>query len=142
APSFIEEVDGECLERNEPADEPRNLVQEIVGIEHRGDLATKVEQGRKELLLGRGRVIFRGVVRRGFIRWKCLAHFDVSSFHWEAYRLYCAREPRPPSSRRRRHIEIMDLSLPLDYSAIERILPHRYPFLLVDRIIELDPDKR
>ena len=26
-----------------------------------------------------------------------------------------------------------DLSLPLDYAAIERILPHRYPFLLVDR---------
>jgi 3-hydroxyacyl-[acyl-carrier-protein] dehydratase len=36
----------------------------------------------------------------------------------------------------------MDLSLPLDYSAIERILPHRYPFLLVDRITEFDPDKR
>jgi 3-hydroxyacyl-[acyl-carrier-protein] dehydratase len=36
----------------------------------------------------------------------------------------------------------MDLSLPLDYSAIERILPHRYPFLLVDRIIEFEPDKR
>jgi 3-hydroxyacyl-[acyl-carrier-protein] dehydratase len=36
----------------------------------------------------------------------------------------------------------MDLSLPLDYSAIERILPHRYPFLLVDRIVEFDPDKR
>ena len=34
------------------------------------------------------------------------------------------------------------LALPLDYSAIERILPHRYPFLLVDRIIELEPDKR
>jgi 3-hydroxyacyl-[acyl-carrier-protein] dehydratase len=33
-------------------------------------------------------------------------------------------------------------SLPLDYSAIERILPHRYPFLLVDRITELEPDKR
>jgi len=27
----------------------------------------------------------------------------------------------------------MDLTLPLDYAAIERILPHRYPFLLVDR---------
>ena len=26
--------------------------------------------------------------------------------------------------------------------AIERILPHRYPFLLVDRITELEPDKR
>src|SRR5512147_1915811 len=35
-----------------------------------------------------------------------------------------------------------DLSLPLDYPAIERILPHRYPFLLVDRITELEPDKR
>lgn len=34
------------------------------------------------------------------------------------------------------------LSLPLDYTAIERILPHRYPFLLVDRITELEPDKR
>ena len=34
------------------------------------------------------------------------------------------------------------LTLPLDYTAIERILPHRYPFLLVDRITELVPDKR
>src|SRR5687768_6114758 len=34
------------------------------------------------------------------------------------------------------------LTLPLDYKAIERILPHRYPFLLVDRITELEPDKR
>ena len=36
----------------------------------------------------------------------------------------------------------MDITLPLDYSAIERILPHRYPFLLVDRVTELEPDKR
>jgi len=36
----------------------------------------------------------------------------------------------------------MDLTLPLDYSAIERILPHRYPFLLVDRVTEFEPDKR
>lgn len=35
-----------------------------------------------------------------------------------------------------------DLQLPLDYTAIERILPHRYPFLLVDRIIEFEPDTR
>ena len=35
-----------------------------------------------------------------------------------------------------------DLQLPLDYAAIERILPHRYPFLLVDRIIEFEPDHR
>jgi 3-hydroxyacyl-[acyl-carrier-protein] dehydratase len=36
----------------------------------------------------------------------------------------------------------MELSLPLDYSVIERILPHRFPFLLVDRITEFEPDKR
>ena len=34
------------------------------------------------------------------------------------------------------------LTLPLDYTAIERILPHRYPFLLVDRITEFELDKR
>lgn len=34
------------------------------------------------------------------------------------------------------------LTLPLDYAAIERILPHRYPFLLVDRITEFEVDKR
>src|SRR5882757_2231695 len=36
----------------------------------------------------------------------------------------------------------MDLTLPLDYTEIERILPHRYPFLLVDRITEFEVDKR
>jgi 3-hydroxyacyl-[acyl-carrier-protein] dehydratase len=36
----------------------------------------------------------------------------------------------------------MHLTLPLDNAAIERILPHRYPFLLVDRIIEFEVDKR
>ena len=34
------------------------------------------------------------------------------------------------------------LTLPLDHAAIERILPHRYPFLLVDRITEIEVDKR
>ena len=34
------------------------------------------------------------------------------------------------------------LSLPLDNAAIERILPHRYPFLLVDKITEFEEDKR
>jgi 3-hydroxyacyl-[acyl-carrier-protein] dehydratase len=36
----------------------------------------------------------------------------------------------------------VDPALPFDYSAIERILPHRFPFLLVDRITELEIDKR
>ncbi len=35
----------------------------------------------------------------------------------------------------------MDLHLPLDSIAIRRIIPHRYPFLLVDRIDALEPGK-
>ena len=31
---------------------------------------------------------------------------------------------------------------PLEAADIMRILPHRYPFLLVDRVIELEPGKR
>jgi 3-hydroxyacyl-[acyl-carrier-protein] dehydratase len=36
----------------------------------------------------------------------------------------------------------MDLTLPFDHAAIERILLHRYPFLFVDRITEFEVDKR
>ena len=35
-----------------------------------------------------------------------------------------------------------DLTLPLNNAAIEHILPHRYPFLLVDKITEFEEDKR
>jgi UDP-3-O-[3-hydroxymyristoyl] N-acetylglucosamine deacetylase/3-hydroxyacyl-[acyl-carrier-protein] dehydratase len=31
---------------------------------------------------------------------------------------------------------------PLEIASIMKILPHRYPFLLVDRVIELDPGRR
>jgi beta-hydroxyacyl-ACP dehydratase FabZ len=34
------------------------------------------------------------------------------------------------------------MKLPLTYQDIIRVLPHRYPFLLVDRITELEPGKR
>jgi 3-hydroxyacyl-[acyl-carrier-protein] dehydratase len=30
----------------------------------------------------------------------------------------------------------------MDVTAIQRILPHRYPFLLIDRVIELTPRER
>ena len=32
--------------------------------------------------------------------------------------------------------------LPLDAAGIQKLLPHRYPFLLVDRVMEIEPDKR
>ncbi len=33
-------------------------------------------------------------------------------------------------------------TLPVCISEIQRLLPHRYPFLLVDRVVELEPNKR
>ncbi len=36
----------------------------------------------------------------------------------------------------------MDLTLPLEAADIMRIIPHRYPFLLIDRVLELEPGKR
>ena len=32
--------------------------------------------------------------------------------------------------------------LPTTINEIQRLLPHRYPFLLVDRVVELEPNKR
>ena len=33
-------------------------------------------------------------------------------------------------------------ALPATIADIQRLLPHRYPFLLVDRVVELEPNKR
>jgi 3-hydroxyacyl-[acyl-carrier-protein] dehydratase len=35
-----------------------------------------------------------------------------------------------------------ELKLPLELEDIKAILPHRHPFLLVDRVVELEPDER
>lgn len=34
------------------------------------------------------------------------------------------------------------VQLPLDVTAIKALLPHRYPFLLVDRVVEFEANKR
>lgn len=34
------------------------------------------------------------------------------------------------------------VELPVDVATIQKVLPHRYPFLLVDRVVELEPNKR
>lgn len=33
-------------------------------------------------------------------------------------------------------------ALPMDINAIQQQLPHRYPFLLIDRVTEIEPGKR
>lgn len=35
----------------------------------------------------------------------------------------------------------LPIQLPLDAAGIQKLLPHRYPFLLVDRVLEIEPDK-
>ncbi|HEY0503534.1 MAG TPA: 3-hydroxyacyl-ACP dehydratase FabZ [Lysobacter sp.] len=35
-----------------------------------------------------------------------------------------------------------NVQLPLDVTTIQTLLPHRYPFLLVDRVVEFEPHKR
>ncbi len=35
-----------------------------------------------------------------------------------------------------------DIQLPVTIDHIRKLLPHRYPFLLVDRVVELEPLKR
>ena len=33
------------------------------------------------------------------------------------------------------------VKLPIHVTEIQKLLPHRYPFLLVDRVVELEPHK-
>lgn len=35
----------------------------------------------------------------------------------------------------------LGLAAPLDVPAIERVIPHRFPFLMIDRVVELSDDK-
>ena len=36
----------------------------------------------------------------------------------------------------------VQLELPIDVTGIQKLLPHRYPFLLVDRVVEFEPGTR
>jgi 3-hydroxyacyl-[acyl-carrier-protein] dehydratase len=37
---------------------------------------------------------------------------------------------------------VATVSMPVDVNRIQALLPHRYPFLLVDRVLELEPNQR
>jgi len=37
---------------------------------------------------------------------------------------------------------VSTLKLPMEIEDIKAVLPHRYPFLLLDRVLELEPDRR
>ncbi len=87
AAPLVEEVDRERLERDQPADEDRDLREEIVEIEDRGDLAAQVEQRPDDLVLDGGRrgqlVCCRG---RGIV----FFGWGISVTHWVKIALGCS----------------------------------------------------
>ena len=114
-------------------------MQQIVEIEHGRDLAAEVEECGDELVLGPVRRAAAGcghLWKSWLTRRVVLPNGDYTSQKLLVLVLAILVLRLAVS------FSTMDITLPLDYAAIERILPHRYPFLLVDRITELEPDKR
>ena len=54
AATLVEKVDRQRLERDQPADEDWNLREELVEVQDRRDLPTKIEEGIDDLMLGGG----------------------------------------------------------------------------------------
>jgi hypothetical protein len=54
ATTFVEQVDGKRFERDQPRDQPRNLLQELVELENRRDLSSQVEKRCNDLMFGAG----------------------------------------------------------------------------------------
>jgi 3-hydroxyacyl-[acyl-carrier-protein] dehydratase len=48
----------------------------------------------------------------------------------------------PETSEEPMTTETLTFTAPMEAADIMRVLPHRYPFLLVDRVVELEPGKR
>src|SRR5262249_19306791 len=113
----IEQVHREGVELGDPGDERRQLGKQLVEIEDGRHFPPELEQRDHELADVRRRGGRDTGRRRGR---KGLGQGELKLYN----------QP------------LMDLTLPLDHAAIERILPHRYPFLLVDRITEMEVDKR
>ena len=103
-------------------------MQQFLEIEHGGDFPSQVEQGRQKVGVGHhAGAALQTRIERFF--WEVISH---QGLEW----------PTAGGHANYTGLGMDPLSLPLDYTVIERILPHRYPFLLVDRVTELEPDKR
>src|SRR4249920_12830 len=59
-----------------------------------------------------------------------------ASSNWTNWRVKSRTCPRL-------RIDMTDpVAMPVDVNRIQALLPHRYPFLLVDRVLELEPNQR
>lgn len=59
----------------------------------------------------------------------------LDSKHSDQARTEPRRIPRP-------NMNAMAIKFPMDIQAIEKCIPHRYPFLLIDRVLEASPNER
>lgn len=106
------------------------------GILNNKDLRFKNEPGRHKLLDLLGDLALVGVNIKGQI----LAARPGHQSNIEFARLL--RNYYKKKQLTRRYQDVSQKGVVFDINAIKKILPHRYPFLLVDSIIEFEPEKR
>lgn len=106
------------------------------GILNNKDLRFKNEPGRHKLLDLLGDLALVGVNIKGQI----LAARPGHQNNIEFARLL--RNYYKKKLLTRRYQDVSQKGVVFDINAIKKILPHRYPFLLVDSIIEFEPEKR
>ena len=82
-----------------------------------------------------GDLSLAGVRFRGFFRLERAGH----AFHVEAVKALLASTALAPSKRTQERTPMNDAPMPLDVNAIQELLPHRYPFLLLDRVTSIEP---
>ena len=110
---MIEHVDREHRERRQSGDKPGDPARQLIDVSTADTSPAELEQRGDEFLILRACSGLGHVVVQEGLKPTCIIPVSMDA-----------------------------LTMTLEYAAIEKILPHRYPFLLVDRIIELEMDKR
>ncbi|MEJ2542891.1 MAG: bifunctional UDP-3-O-[3-hydroxymyristoyl] N-acetylglucosamine deacetylase/3-hydroxyacyl-ACP dehydratase, partial [Calditrichaceae bacterium] len=106
------------------------------GILNNKNLRFKNEPSRHKLLDLLGDLALAGVNIKGQILAARPGHQSNIEFA-RVLRNYYKKK-----SLTRRYQDVSKKGVVFDINAIRKILPHRYPFLLVDNIIEFEPEKR
>ena len=115
-----------------------------MGLGLGGNLDNVVVFGKDKILDVIGDMYLLGPIHAHIICMKSGHAFnDNVSRQIDEYRRLHEYRPRhtPVSGKEKKEIRSKDM-ITLDIQEIQKILPHRYPMLLVDRIIELEPMKR
>ncbi len=106
------------------------------GILNNNELRFKNEPARHKLLDLMGDLYLVGVPIKGQILAARPGHQSNIEFARELRKVYKKQQLT------RKYQDVSQKGVVFDTNAIQRILPHRYPFLLVDRIVEFEAGKR